>query len=503
MYRIHLVKKGIAEKVFDFYAGNHIILMSELVREAINLQKGGKEQEMIRRYVEQIMNLYNFIDGLVVVNAKGFIEYFITYRSDVNTLKESDVVGRHILDVYPTLTEDSSSLLRVLKTGEPIFNEYQSLCACNGQSINAINTTMPIKDGEKIIGAVDVSRYVDELYQRQDITLELKAAPKVTRLYTVDDIITVSQKMELVKERIRMIADTDSTVMIYGETGTGKELAAQSLHTSSRRRKKRFVSQNCASIPANLLESILFGTVKGSYTGAENRPGLFELANGGTLFLDEINSMEVSVQAKILKAIEEKQITRIGGLEPIPVDVKIVSAVNQPPRYCVSSGKLREDLFYRLSVVQLSLPPLRERSNDLLFLVNHFIQEFNEKMNRQIIGIDEEVEKLFCAYSWPGNVRELRNVIEGAFNVTAGGFIRLKDLPEYLTDLRIWEDKNREKREHIDMNDPAFSLTEKVEELEKSLINQALEETSNMSQAAKRLKISKQVLSYKMNKYGL
>lgn len=458
---------------------------------------------MIRRYVEQIMNLYNFIDGLVVVDAEGRIEYFLTYRTDVNTLKESDVIGRHVLEVYPTLTEESSSLLRVLRTGEPVFNEYQSLCACNGQSINAINTTMPIKDGEKIIGAVDVSRYVDEPYERQDITLELKAAPKVTRLYEAEDIITVSPKMELVKERIRMIADTDSTVMIYGETGTGKELVAQSLHTGSKRRKQRFVSQNCASIPSNLLESILFGTVRGSYTGAENRPGLFELANGGTLFLDEINSMEISVQAKILKAIEEKQITRVGGLEPIPVDVKIISAVNQNPKYCISSGKLREDLFYRLSVVQLTLPPLRDRANDLFFLVNHFIREFNEKMNRRIIGIDEEVESLFRAYSWPGNVRELRNVIEGAFNVTAGGFIQKKDLPEYLTDLWLRGGAGVETPEYIDMHDPAFSLTKKVEELEQALIEQALKESHNMSEAARRLKISKQVLNYKMNKYGL
>ena len=457
---------------------------------------------MIRRYVEQILNLYNFIDGLVVVDANGIIDYFVTYRTDLNTLKEKDVVGKHILDIYPNLTEDTSSLLRVLRSGEPVFNEYQSLCAYNGQSINAINTTMPIKDGEKIIGAVDVSRYVDHPYQRQNITLELKATPKTTSLYTLDDIITRSPQMEMIKEKIRMVADTDSTVMICGETGTGKELVAQSIHTSSKR-KKRFVSQNCASIPANLLESILFGTVKGSYTGAEDRPGLFEIASGGTLFLDEINSMEISVQAKILKAIEEKQITRIGGIEPIPVDVKIVSAINQSPMECIVNGKLREDLFYRLSVVQLTLPPLRERPNDLCFLINHFIAEFNRKMNRNIIGIDEEVEKLFHSYYWPGNVRELRNIIEGAFNVTSSGFIQKKDLPEYLIDTKLRGMGSWWCETAIDMKQEDFSLTQRVEELEISLIKQALEETKNMTEAARKLKISKQVLNYKMNKYGL
>ncbi len=239
--------------------------------------------------------------------------------------------------------------------------------------------------------------------------------------------------MELIKERIPMIADTDSSVLIYGETGTGKELVAQSIHTASKRRNKKFVSQNCAAIPGNLLESILFGTTKGSYTGAENKPGLFEIASGGTLFLDEINSMEISVQPKILKAIEEKQVVRLGGYEPIKTDIKIVSAVNENPLQCIAENKLREDLFYRLSVVQLNIPPLRERINDLFYLVSHFINIYNTSMHCNLIGIDEEVETIFRGYNWPGNVRELKNVIEGAFNVASARFIQKKDLPEYLT----------------------------------------------------------------------
>lgn len=458
---------------------------------------------MLRRYVEQLLNLYNYIDGILVVDAKGVIEYFITYRPDVNNLKEKDLIGKHILEIYPNLTEDTSSLLRVLKTGKPISNEYQNLFTYNGQSITAINTTMPIKDGDKIIGAVDVSRYIDFPYERQDITLELKETAAVESLYTLDDIITSSQEMELVKERIRMIADTDSSVLIYGETGTGKELAAQSIHTCSHRRKKRFISQNCAAIPSNLLESILFGTVKGSYTGAENRPGLFEVASGGTLFLDEINSMEISVQAKILKAIEEKKVTRIGGIETIPIDVKIVSAINQNPMECISLGKLREDLFFRLSVVQLTLQPLRERINDLFFLVNHFIGQYNEKMGRNIIGIDEEVEEIFRNYRWPGNVRELKNIIEGAFNVTASGFIQKKDLPEYMSNAMIRGFGKRAGENLTDFENPEFSLNKAMADFEVSLIEKAINETSSLTGAAKRLKISKQALNYKMEKYNL
>ncbi len=459
---------------------------------------------MLRRYVEQILNLYNYIDGIIVVNEKGIIEYYQTYRPDVNNLKEKDVMGKHILEVYPNLTEETSSLLNVLRTGKPITNAFQTLSTFNGQSIRAVNNTMPIMDGDKIVGAVDYSRYIDSSIERQNIKLELKEKAEQNTLYTLDDILTSSQQMEMIKERIKMIADTDSSVLICGETGTGKELAAQSIHTSSLRRNKRFVSQNCASIPANLLESILFGTVKGSYTGAENRPGLFEMANGGTLFLDEINAMEISVQAKILKAIEEKQITRIGGLEPIPIDVKIVSAINQNPLDCIREGKLREDLFYRLSVVQLIMPPLRERHNDLFFLTHSFIQHYNEKMDRRIIGIDEAVEEIFKAYDWPGNVRELKNVIEGAFNVTAAGFIQKKDLPEYMGNAlkRKYQDGGKPETQ-VNLNDPDFRLEDAVREFEVSLIQQVLRETKTLSEAARKLKISKQTLNYKLNKYGL
>ena len=461
---------------------------------------------MLRRYVEQLLGLYNYVDGLLVVDRAGIVQYFITYRPDINTLKEKDILGKHVLEVYPDLDENTSSLLRVLKTGKPIFNESQALTTYKGQSINAVNTTMPIKNQDEIIGAVDVSRYIDSAFVRQDIMLSLKEAADKKDLYTLDDIVTNSQNMELVKERIRMIADTDSSVLIYGETGTGKELAAQSIHTSSSRRRKRFVSQNCAAIPGNLLESILFGTTKGSYTGAENKPGLFEIANGGTLFLDEINSMELGVQAKILKAIEEKKVTRLGGFEPIHTDVKIISAVNENPMHCVSEKRLREDLFYRLSVVVLHIPPLRERRSDVLFMTAHFIAEFNKKMKRNVIGIDEAVEEAFLHYEWPGNVRELRNVIEGAFNLSASRFLQRRDLPEYMLQaVRLQKGGGL-----FGPNGPCemlaakdFDLEKAVAEYERSLLQEALKTSESLVEAAGKLGITKQSLNYKLGKFRM
>lgn len=459
---------------------------------------------MLRRYVEQLLSVYNFIDGIIVTDKYGYVEYYNTSRPDVNNLKEKDVLRKHILEVYPTLTEEESSIMRVLKTGKPISNEHQTFITYKGQSFRAVNTTMPIKNNDQIIGAVDVSRYLDSPFERQNISISLKDNVASKNLYTIDDIITRSHSMELIKERIPMIADTDSSVLIYGETGTGKELVAQSIHTSSKRKNKKFISQNCAAIPANLLESILFGTTKGSYTGAENKPGLFEIANGGTLFLDEINSMEISVQSKILKAIEDKKVVRLGGYEPINTNIKIVSAVNENPIKCIEENKLREDLFYRLSVVQLNIPPLTERINDLFFMVSHFINKYNETMNKNIIGIDESVEEIFRKYNWPGNVRELKNVIEGAFNVASSRFIQKRDLPQYLVQTvegRITGFAVQ--TPEIRIPNQGISLENTMAEYEVKLIMSAINNSKSFADAAKLLGITKQALNYKLTKYKI
>ena len=454
---------------------------------------------MIRRYVEQILNLYNYIDGLMVTNDKGIAEYYITYRPDINKLREEDVVGKHVCETYPDLDENTSSIMRVLKTGKPIYNEKQYLKTFKGENICAVNTTLPIKSGDEIIGAVDVSRYVEPDMIRKEIALSVKENRSLNsknKLYTLDDIITNSPSMIEVKEMIRKVSETDSSVLIYGETGTGKELVAQAIHSHSKRKNQAFISQNCAAIPATLLESILFGTVKGSYTGAENRKGLFELANKGTLFLDEINSMEIGIQPKLLKAIEEKSVTRVGGLKPIDTDVRIISAMNEKPRMAVSNNKLRDDLYYRIGVVEIHLPELKDRKEDINLLTKHFIKMYNMEMNKSILGVTEEVEDVFNNYSWLGNVRELKNVIERAFNLTSGNLIQMKDLPQYLKD-------NTGNIESCSIKLGEKSLTEYVEEYEKNLIKLALDKTSNFTEAAELLKISKQALNYKMNKYSL
>lgn len=445
--------------------------------------------------VERVLNMYNYFDSVIVTDEKGIIKYYSNMRTDIYDLKTNDIIGKTILEIHPELTEETSSIMRVLKTGRPIFDQVERLTTKHGQTCANIYSTLPLMQDGKIVGAVDLARCI-EGNERQKIVLPATDDSNA-RLYHIDDIIATSAAMKIIKAKIPKIANTDSSVLIYGETGTGKELIAQAIHTYSNRYEKRFVSQNCAAIPSTLLESILFGTVKGSYTGAENKQGLFEIANGGTLFLDEINSMELNMQAKILKAIEEKKITRIGGTDPIYINVKIISALNVDPITCIKEKRLREDLFYRLNVVQIDIPPLRDRVGDIMYLTEHFISSYNERMNKNVTGISNEVKEIFMNYNWPGNVRELQNVIEGAFNIIGSNYIQKKDLPEYMTN------QFEAEREKYEINNENMSLEQKVAEFEKRLIIRALDSSQSIAQAAKKLKTSKQALNYKLIKYNL
>ena len=458
---------------------------------------------MSEKYIEQILNIYNHVDTIILTDDKGYITYFITYRPDVNPHRPKNMAGKHMLEAFKTLTEETSSVMRVIKTGEPILNEIQEF-PYDSYVVRSINTTMPIKENGKLVGVANMIRYLDGPFKRNEIVIDLKEKKDFGIRYHIDDIEGCSESIFYLKQKIRMVSETDSAVLIYGETGVGKELVAQSIHGLSSRRNNRFVSQNCAAIPESLLESIIFGTVKGAYTGAENRPGLFEISKGSTLFLDEINSMEITLQAKILRAIEDNEVTRIGSNTPIKTDVRIISALNENPMDCIKNKKLRRDLFYRLSTVEIDIDPLRKRKEDISYMTDYYINYFNKRMNRAIIGIDEDVEKIFSRYEWPGNVRELRNVLEGAFNIATSRKIKKKYLPNYL--LQEFDVEGIEMAdEHIIRwsNGEDFNLDEAIKEYERNIIISALHNSRNLSEAAKKLGISRQNLNYKLNKHSL
>lgn len=450
---------------------------------------------MLEEYLDVITNMENFADGLLVVDEKACVVYLRNYRTGVKSLLGEEVIGKNLLEIYPDLKEEESTIYKALRTGEPTINKLEPLTNYDGVTMNLLDNTFPIRQGGKIIGAVSIARYPD--YSKPEISISEFEEKYRKELYVLEDIVGRSQKIQQLRSQVERVSRTNSSVLIYGETGTGKEMVAQSIHTASARKSKLFISQNCAAIPGNLLESIFFGTTKGSYTGAENKPGIFEIADGGTIFLDEINSMDINMQAKLLKVIEEKKITRIGGLDSKKVDVRIIAAVNEPPMQCIREGKMRADLFYRLGSVMIQIPPLRERSNDINVLAEYFIHQYNKEMGKSIEGLSDEVMELLPRYEWPGNVREFKNAIEGAFNFCDGKIIGREDLPDY-----IFEELANAEPEPAPllMGD---TLKKSIDEYEMHIILSELGKTKNLTSLAEKLGITRQALNQKMKKYGI
>lgn len=447
---------------------------------------------MLVNYVQQALGLFEKADAIVICDKEGYIEYAKWYKDWY--FSSAEVVGKHILEVYPTLTEETSTIMRCIRQREGGLDEEQHIVNFKGEMIHVVNTTQPIEVDGEVLGVICASFFCDEIRERSVAGVGCKKG-----LYVLDDIISKSHPMRELKLRVLNAAKSSSTVLIYGETGTGKELVAESIHTAGERKECPFVSQNCAAIPSTLLEGIFFGTEKGSYTGAQTKKGLFELADKGTLFLDEINSMELGIQAKILKVLEEKKVRRLGGTKDIAVDVRIVCAMNEEPYEALKSGKLREDLFYRISVVQLRLPPLRERKEDIMLLTGHFVEQFNRELKKDVKGLSDLAVNAFQNHLWRGNVRELRNTIESAFINLTEDTITIKALPETF----FMEKDDRTNQRCTETIGKEFSLTSVVDQYEKSLIEEVMQNTASMAEAARRMKISRQTLKYKIEKYGL
>jgi len=305
-----------------------------------------------------------------------------------------------------------------------------------------------------------------------------------------EDFIFTSEKMREVASLIVRVAKTDSTCVIEGESGVGKEIVVNLIHNLSERADCPLVKVNCAAIPETLLESELFGYEKGAFTGAyQRKPGKFELADGGTIFLDEIGEVPLSIQAKLLRVIQEKEFERLGGLTPIKVDVRILAATNRKLEELVRKGLFREDLYYRLNVVRIYVPPLRERKEDIPLLIDHFIKKHSLRHKKQVKGISKEARDVLIKYDYPGNVRELENIIERAIVLTRKEFITKEDLAG------IQYDEKEEKKS---------TMRSVVESVEKSMILQALSESNWIqTKAASLLGLSERMLRYKMKKYGI
>lgn len=470
-----------------------------------------KERQMVENYLDIITNMENYVDGIIVIDENANIIYINQFKADYTPIDEKSAIGKNLFSIYPELNPNESTMMKALKTGEVTLGNRETLIAKDGTVIEVLDDTFPVKENGRIVGAVNVATFLDEQSERRGLNINRSMPKPVRELYEISDIIGRNSKIQLVRSQIQRVSRTNSSVLIFGVTGTGKELVAQSIHSASDRSKKPFISQNCAAIPANLLESMFFGTTKGAFTGAENKSGIFENANGGTVFLDEINSMDVNLQAKLLRVLEEQAISRVGSTEKIHVDVRVIAAVNKPPAECIKNSTMRPDLFYRLGSVMIELPQLKERRDDIELLSAYFLSHFNDKFDKNVKLISPQVMEVFMTYDWPGNVRELRNAIECGFNLCESNTITLNDIPAYIVN----DMKNSEAGESLSISDASKdpyaentivwkgSLKDTLDDAEANIIRRAIRMHETLTDAADFLGITRQTLNQKMKKYEL
>ncbi len=492
--------------------------------------KNKKEYSAIDITHGDLLPILDAIDqGVLMTNSVGDITHYNQSHGEMDGLSYGNVIGRNVTDVYE-LDEASSIVLRCLKTKKPIINSSCVYKARNGRVVTSLNNVFPLKKNGQVIGTVSFVKdfeYLDGLINPDVGAQPKKPVVNETR-FSFNDIIGSNVQMLSAINKARMAAKSPSPILLYGETGTGKELFAQSIHNFSRRKDALYMGINCAAIPENLLEGILFGTARGAFTGAIDKPGLFEQATGGTLFLDEINSMPISLQSKLLRVLQEKRVRRIGAIKEFNLDLKVISSVNTYPQLAVNDGSLRKDLLYRLSVVYISLPSLRKRPDDIAALAMHFINKHNRAMDKNITGISNSVSRFFNTYQWLGNVRELENVIEGAMNMMGReGIIETWHLSSFFHDgddnpanpaigepgsVFLASTPEMSGSDNGSLTKPQSKLPDENDgcqpncrgPLNREMIKQALTTSGgNVSTAAMALDISRQTLHQKIKKYGI
>lgn len=456
-------------------------------------------------YKKIIEALIALVDaGVYIVDEQGKGLFYNEAMSALEQISAEDVVGKPFHKAFPGVKLAESTMYQALKKNVATRNKQQTYKNLYGKEVTTINSTVPVVQHGKTIAAVEVAKDITNIRSMSDTIMELQenkikpkeVVPKIKK-YTFDDLIGKSPLFLAAIERGKRAARNNASVFIYGETGTGKELMAQSIHYASERRNHPFLAQNCAALPESLLEGILFGTTKGGFTGAVDRAGLFEQANGGTLLLDEINSMPYELQSKLLRVLQESYIRRVGGSKDIPLDVRIIATVNEPPEKLIAEGKLRKDLYYRLNVVNIAIPALRQRREDIPLLAENLLEKHNERFGTAIWMISDAAADRLKEYDYPGNVRELENIIMQSMSMAENEHVlseKLLQMPMQVhaigADVDKWDRKG--------------PLDEYLANLEEEIIREVMiTEGGNISKTAEVLKIKRQTLQHKLKKYGL
>jgi arginine utilization regulatory protein len=458
-----------------------------------------------KEYMQVMQKILHIIDeGVHAIDRTGRTIIYNDAMAELEKMDSRYVMSHHFSEVFTGMSEDNSTLLHAFREKKSSPWREQTYQNKDGKEITTVNRTMPIFQDGEVIAAIEISKNVTNLHEMSNTILELRKskvgsnsagnkASRMPRKYCFDDLWGENAAFLRCLHFAKKAAANNAPVLLYGETGTGKELIAQSIHYAGERGKRPYIAQNCAALPATLLEGILFGTSKGGFTGAIDREGIFEQANGSTLLLDEINSMPQELQGKLLRVLQEGYIRRVGGTKDIPVDIRFIATINEPAEELIQTGALRKDLYYRLNVISLNIPPLRERRDDILMLANRFIARCNDEFGKSITEISPAAENLLLAHDYPGNIRELENIIMSAVSMSDDGHILSEDM--------------------IGVGSPTIGFAETryaeglcacVSRVEKEMIESALAASGyNISKAAAILGIRRQTLQHKMSKYGM
>ena len=451
-------------------------------------------------------------EGVQVYDAHANVVYLNRISRTMSGLEGVAAEGKHLLDLYPSIDEKYSTTLTALRTRKPVYYRFDDYTSLNGKRIETVNTAYPLMTGSTLMGAVVFEQNVAILQEKLQQLEKMKAAltehgggqSRHTGSYTFADIIGRSEPLRRVVEVAERVSLRDGNVLLVGETGTGKELFAQSIHAASPRKNGKFVSINCAAVPDTLIEGMLFGTTKGAFTGSVEKPGLFEEARDGTLFLDELNSMSLPMQSKILRVLQEGTFRRVGGTKDLHTNARIISACNEDPYQMMEGSRLRQDLFYRIATILIRIPPLRERVEDIEELAYRHLRE---NAARYALGgqkLAPETLDALRRYSWPGNVRELYHALDYALNVCSGETLLPEHLPETVTRRERTAPAPLPASGRPEAQPPLGRLQDLMDDYECRVVKEALRSCrGNISKAAELLDIKRQSLQYRMHKYNI
>ena len=460
---------------------NFLGKMADLISNKLKAQNKTEELELEKKKLEILFDCMN--KAIVSIDINGNIDKYNVKFRDIFNIKDEELENSNIFQLLDFIKKPSRGDFEKYKTGIFYYKQH-------GRNLKGIYNISEIVLKNKLKG------YVIDFIENKDA---IKNYNKINKDYkiTLDNIISISDIMEHTKQKALIASKSSSTVLITGESGTGKELFARAIHNHSNRTDYPFVAVNCAAIPDNLLESELFGYEEGAFTGAKKggKLGKFEIAHKGTIFLDEIGDMSLHLQGKLLRVLQERELDKIGGKSNIFIDVRVIAATNKNLEELVKSGKFREDLYYRLKVIPITLPALRERRDDIPLLIDYTIKEYSHKLNKDVIGMEENAKKTLVDYSWPGNVRELQNIIEYSINMSTSSLLTLDDIPNNIIS-KYYDDESHTEKE-----------IRTLEDLEKREIIKALNKYKNYKKdkelVAKALGISRATLYRKLEKYNL